>query len=44
MYVCTTIQGYIAGNPLTDTTHDDNSKFPFLHSLGIIDDELYEVR
>uniref|UniRef100_A0A0D9ZH27 Uncharacterized protein n=1 Tax=Oryza glumipatula TaxID=40148 RepID=A0A0D9ZH27_9ORYZ len=37
------LKGYIAGNPLTDTTHDDNSKFPFLHSLGIIDDELYEV-
>uniref|UniRef100_A0A0E0KMT4 Uncharacterized protein n=1 Tax=Oryza punctata TaxID=4537 RepID=A0A0E0KMT4_ORYPU len=37
------LKGYIAGNPLTDTVHDDNSRFPFVHSMGIIDDELYEV-
>uniref|UniRef100_A0A0E0KMT5 Uncharacterized protein n=1 Tax=Oryza punctata TaxID=4537 RepID=A0A0E0KMT5_ORYPU len=37
------LKGYIAGNPLTDTQNDDNSRFPFLHGTGIIEDELYEV-
>ncbi|KAF0892344.1 hypothetical protein E2562_015427 [Oryza meyeriana var. granulata] len=37
------LKGYIAGNPLTDAPHDHNSRFPFLHGMGIIDDELYEI-
>uniref|UniRef100_J3LVQ3 Uncharacterized protein n=1 Tax=Oryza brachyantha TaxID=4533 RepID=J3LVQ3_ORYBR len=36
------LKGYIAGNPLTDPAHDANSRFPYLHRMGIIDDELYE--
>uniref|UniRef100_A0A0D9W2B8 Serine carboxypeptidase-like 18 n=1 Tax=Leersia perrieri TaxID=77586 RepID=A0A0D9W2B8_9ORYZ len=37
------LKGYIAGNPLTDIPNDDNSRFPFLHGMGIIADELYEA-
>lgn len=38
------LKGYIAGNPLTDATRfDDNARIPFLHGMGIIPDELYEV-
>ncbi|XP_047078834.1 serine carboxypeptidase-like 18 isoform X3 [Lolium rigidum] len=37
------IQGVIAGNPLTDLMLDFNSRVPFLHRMGIISDELYEA-
>jgi serine carboxypeptidase-like clade 1 len=38
-----TDQGVIAGNPLTDATTDINARVPYLHGMGIIPDELYEV-
>uniref|UniRef100_A0ACD5W1H7 Uncharacterized protein n=1 Tax=Avena sativa TaxID=4498 RepID=A0ACD5W1H7_AVESA len=38
------LKGYTAGNPVTDLARfDGNSKFPYLHRMGIIPDELYEV-
>lgn len=44
LHVWTNIQGYIAGNPLTDGARfDGNARIPFLHGMGIIPDELYEV-
>lgn len=36
-------QGYVLGNPLTDTDNDVNSRIPFAHRLTLISDELYEV-
>ncbi|XP_078150871.1 serine carboxypeptidase-like 2 isoform X2 [Carex rostrata] len=37
------LKGYLAGNPVTGTSYDDNSKVPFAHGTGLISDELYEV-
>ncbi|XBJ06382.1 hypothetical protein VPH35_025014 [Triticum aestivum] len=38
------LKGYIAGNPVTDLARfDGNSKFPYLHRMGFIPDELYKV-
>ncbi|XP_034699224.1 serine carboxypeptidase-like 18 isoform X3 [Vitis riparia] len=36
------LQGYVLGNPLTDTDNDMNSRIPFAHRLTLISDELYE--
>ncbi|KAL5847206.1 hypothetical protein ACOSQ3_010730 [Xanthoceras sorbifolium] len=36
------LQGYILGNPLTDSNVDWNSVIPFAHGMGLISDELYE--
>ncbi|RVW80665.1 Serine carboxypeptidase-like 18 [Vitis vinifera] len=36
------LQGYVLGNPLTDTDNDVNSRIPFAHRLTLISDELYE--
>lgn len=36
-------QGYIAGNPLTDEQFDTDGRIPFLHGMGLVSDELYEV-
>ncbi|KAM0912500.1 hypothetical protein ACQ4PT_012759 [Festuca glaucescens] len=37
------LKGVIAGNPLTDVMLDFNAPVPYLHGMGIIPDELYEV-
>ncbi|KAK4860088.1 hypothetical protein QYF36_017138 [Acer negundo] len=36
------LQGYILGNPVTESNIDGNSKIPFAHGMGLISDELYE--
>lgn len=36
-------QGYLAGNPITNTSADFASRVPFAHGTGLISDELYEV-
>ncbi|XP_078149529.1 serine carboxypeptidase-like 2 [Carex rostrata] len=36
------LKGYLAGNPVTDTNFDENSKIPFFHGMALISDELYE--
>lgn len=37
------LQGYIAGNPMTDKIFDTDGKIKFFHGMGLISDELYEV-
>ncbi|XP_076921753.1 serine carboxypeptidase-like 13 [Bidens hawaiensis] len=37
------IQGYIAGNPLTDKTSDLNSRLEYAYRLALISPELYEA-
>jgi hypothetical protein len=37
------LQGYIAGNPMTDKKFDTDGKIKFFHGMGLISDELYEV-
>jgi hypothetical protein len=36
-------QGYIAGNPVTDNQFDTDGQIPYLHGMGLVSDELYEV-
>uniref|UniRef100_A0A9I9DDI4 Serine carboxypeptidase-like 7 n=1 Tax=Cucumis melo TaxID=3656 RepID=A0A9I9DDI4_CUCME len=36
------LQGYILGNPVTDTNTNDNYAIPFAHSMTLISDELFE--
>ncbi|XP_048226705.1 serine carboxypeptidase-like 18 isoform X3 [Ricinus communis] len=36
------LQGYIIGNPVTDSSFDTNSGVPFAHGMGLISDELFE--
>lgn len=36
-------QGYLVGNPRTGESIDFDSRVPFLHGMGIISDQLYEV-
>ncbi|KAF8689256.1 hypothetical protein HU200_042047 [Digitaria exilis] len=38
------ILGYLVGNPVTDSKFDKPSKIPFAHGMGLISDEMYEVR
>jgi serine carboxypeptidase-like clade I len=38
------VQGYLVGNPVTDSNFDDPSKIPFAHGMGLISDEIYDVR
>ncbi|KAM0857458.1 hypothetical protein ACQ4PT_048440 [Festuca glaucescens] len=37
------LKGYLVGNPSTGESIDDDSKVPYLHGVGIIPDQLYEV-
>ncbi|CAL9217197.1 unnamed protein product [Arabidopsis halleri] len=36
------LQGYVLGNPLTDSVYDYNYRVPFAHRMALISDELYE--
>lgn len=41
----TFFQGYLVGNGATDYLNfDGNSKVPFAHGMGLISDEMYEVK
>jgi len=40
----TLLQGYLVGNPVTDSRFDENFVIPASHGFGIISDQLYEVR
>ncbi|XP_068655183.1 serine carboxypeptidase-like 18 isoform X2 [Aristolochia californica] len=37
------LKGYIIGNPVADAKYDSGSKVPYVHSMGLISDELYEA-
>lgn len=37
------MQGYLAGNPVTDDRFDTAGKIQFFHGMGMLSDELYEV-
>ncbi|KAI3690227.1 hypothetical protein L2E82_48203 [Cichorium intybus] len=36
------IKGYVLGNPLTNTSGDNNSKVPFAHRMGLLSDAIYK--
>ncbi|KAI3690226.1 hypothetical protein L2E82_48202 [Cichorium intybus] len=36
------IKGYVLGNPLTNTSGDNNSKVPFAHRVGLLSDAIYK--
>ncbi|CAL9233553.1 unnamed protein product [Arabidopsis halleri] len=36
------LQGYILGNPITDTESEQNYQIPYAHGMALISDELYE--
>ncbi|KAF3331008.1 Serine carboxypeptidase-like 3 [Carex littledalei] len=36
------LKGYLAGNPVTSSRYDFDSRVPFAHGKGLISDELYE--
>ncbi|CAL5379169.1 unnamed protein product [Camellia sinensis] len=36
------LQGYLLGNPVTDSFIDDNSRIPYVHRVNLISDELYK--
>ncbi|KAG6403516.1 hypothetical protein SASPL_135739 [Salvia splendens] len=38
------LKGYLVGNGVTDAVFDGNSFVPFAHGMGLIPDELFEVR
>ncbi|KAA8536291.1 hypothetical protein F0562_028769 [Nyssa sinensis] len=37
------LQGYVLGNPVTDSFIDDNSRIPYVHRVNLISDEYYEA-
>ncbi|KAK0581850.1 hypothetical protein LWI29_018728 [Acer saccharum] len=37
------IQGYVLGNPVTDSYIDDNSRIPYVHRVSLISDAYYEA-
>jgi serine carboxypeptidase-like clade I len=44
MFFTCLVHGYLLGNPVTDPNFDDPSKIPFSHGMGLISDEIYDVR
>ncbi|CAL9230546.1 unnamed protein product [Arabidopsis halleri] len=36
------LEGYVIGNPVTDTEVEHNLRIPFAHGMALISDELYE--
>lgn len=38
------MQGYLVGNGVTDEQIDGNALIPFVHGMGLISDDLYEVK
>ena len=38
------LQGYLLGNPITEPAMETRAGFQFAHGMGLISDELYEVR
>ncbi|VYS53218.1 unnamed protein product [Arabidopsis thaliana] len=36
------LQGYILGNPITDTESEQNYQIPYAHGMALISDELYK--
>ncbi|KAL0709603.1 hypothetical protein Bca4012_016581 [Brassica carinata] len=36
------LEGYVLGNPVTDTEFEHNHRIPFAHGMALISDELYE--
>ncbi|CAH8271308.1 unnamed protein product [Arabidopsis lyrata] len=36
------LEGYVIGNPVTDTEIEHNLRIPFAHEMSLISDELYE--
>ncbi|CAH2067041.1 unnamed protein product [Thlaspi arvense] len=36
------LQGYVLGNPITESETHTNSRIPFAHGMALISDELYE--
>jgi len=43
LFLSTKQQGFVLGNPATDTDIDLNSRIPFAHGKALISDEHYEV-
>ncbi|KAL8491136.1 hypothetical protein ACS0TY_022969 [Phlomoides rotata] len=39
----TSLQGYLIGNPTTDTEIDGNAKIPYAHGMALISTEYYEL-
>uniref|UniRef100_A0A5B6YR54 Putative serine carboxypeptidase-like 7 n=1 Tax=Davidia involucrata TaxID=16924 RepID=A0A5B6YR54_DAVIN len=37
------LQGYVLGNPVTDSFIDNNERIPFVHRVNLISDEYYEA-
>ncbi|KAG1341812.1 putative Serine carboxypeptidase-like 18 [Cocos nucifera] len=38
------LKGYLVGNPATDEKFDNGAFVPYAHGMGLISDELYEVK
>ncbi|CAG7879436.1 unnamed protein product [Brassica rapa] len=36
------LEGFVIGNPVTDTEFEHNQRIPFAHGMALISDELYE--
>ncbi|KAF3510861.1 hypothetical protein F2Q69_00000697 [Brassica cretica] len=36
------LEGFVIGNPVTDTVFEHNQRIPFAHGMALISDELYE--
>jgi len=38
------VQGYLIGNPVTDDVFDGNAIVSFAHGMGLIPNDLFEVK